>query len=115
MVETAIAKLREQQAKVAAHSAPWMVAQQLMDICRNEPACAELIAQNLDNEKMSIVEAEKKIKALADAHHKKSGGNSAAVSPMEAEKALRKFYGLPKQGEAAPAGGITTDYRDLLR
>ena len=112
MVDVAIAKLREQQAKVAAHSAPWMVAQQLMDICRNEPTCAEIIAQDLENEKMSIVEAEKKIKAFADNH---KSGSSACVGPEDSDRILREFYGLPKQGEAASAGGITTDYMDLLR
>lgn len=112
MVDTAIAMLRKQQAKVLARSAPWMVAEQLIDICRNEPACAELIEKDLANPGMSIVEAEKKIKAFADAH--KTGG-FACVTPAEADGILRKFYGLPERG-ASPVqtGGITTDYMELL-
>lgn len=59
----ALDKLREQQSGVREHTAPWMVAQQLMDICRHDPASAELILQDLDRPAMSIVEAEKKVKA----------------------------------------------------
>ena len=59
----ALDKLREQQSGVREHTAPWMVAQQLMDICRHEPASVELILQDLDRPAMSIVEAEKKVKA----------------------------------------------------
>lgn len=116
MTDIAIAKLREQQAKAKERSPQWMVAEQLIDICRNEPKSAELIAKDLENEKMAIVEAEKQIKALADERHRKNRGGSVAVSPMEAEKALRKFYGLPERGAAPePAGGVTFNFEDFLR
>lgn len=108
--EQAIEKLREQQSKVKERSAPWMVAEQLMDICRREPASAELIAQDLENEKMSIVEAEKQIKAFADQH---MTGNFACVTPVEAENILRKFYGLPRPGETVTAG-ISLNLADFL-
>ena len=64
MIERAIAMLEEQQSKVQARSPQWMVGEQLKDICRQEPHCAELIAQDLENSAMSITEAEKKIKAF---------------------------------------------------
>lgn len=92
-VEKAIAAIEEQQAKVKARSAPWMVGEQLKDICRHEPACAELIYKDLQVKEMSITEAEKKIKAFAD---KNKTGNFACVTPMEAERILREFYGLPE-------------------
>lgn len=106
-VENAIAKLKEQQGKVGARSAPWLVAEQLMDICRHEPASAELIAQDLDNPEMSIEKAEQQIRAYADGH---KTGNFACVTPAEADDILRKFYGLPAVGDAAsvqpaPVGG----------
>ena len=91
-VESAIAKLRQQQSKVKDRSQQWMVAEQLIDICRREPASAELINQDLDNPSMSITEAEKKIKAFADNH---KTGNFACVIPVEADRILREFYGLP--------------------
>lgn len=78
--------------------AAWMVGEQLKDICRMEPRSAELIAQDLQVEAMGIVEAEKKIKAFADAH---KTGNFSCVTPMEADRILREFYGLPIAGEPA--------------
>lgn len=96
--EQAITKLREQQSKVKARSAQWMVAKQLMDICRHEPASAELIAQDLDNPELSIEKAERQIKALAD---KNKQGSFSCVTPAEADEVLRKFYGL-----ATPGGAI---------
>ena len=95
-VDKAIAMIEKQQAKVKARSAPWMVGEQLKDICRREPHSAELIAQDLEVEKMSITEAEKKIKAFAD---KNKTGNFSCVTPVEADKILREFYGLPEPFE----------------
>lgn len=92
MLNKAIAAIEEQQARVKARSPQWMVGEQLKDICRREPKSAELIAQDLTVKEMSITEAEKKIKAFAD---KNKTGNFACVTPIEAEKILREFYGLP--------------------
>lgn len=90
--ERAKSKIEAQQAKVKPRSPQWMVGEQLKDICRQEPRSAELIAQDLENEAMSITEAEKKIKAYADGH---KTGNFSCVIPAEADRILREFYGLP--------------------
>lgn len=100
MIEQAIALLELQQSKVKERSAPWMVAEQLKDICRLEPESAELIAQDLENPEMGIVQAEKKIKAFADAH---KTGSFSCVTPSEAEGILREFYGLGSG--TGPTGG----------
>lgn len=76
---SAIEKLLEQQARVPEYSAPWMVAEQLMDICRREPHSAQLIDQDLDNPEMGIVQAEAKIRAYSDANHK--GATCFCVTP----------------------------------
>ena len=94
--EQAIQAIEAQQKEVKERSPQWMVGEQLKDICRLEPRSAELIAQDLQVKEMGIVEAEKKIKAFADAH---KTGNFACVTPMEADRILRKFYGLPAAGE----------------
>ena len=104
MVDKAIAMIEKQQEAVKPRSAQWMVGEQLKDICLREPRSAELIAQDLEVEKMSITEAEKKIKAFADAN---KTGNFACVTPVEAETILREFYGLPEpfeDGGAADRG-----------
>ena len=110
--ERAIALLEEQQAKVPPRSPQWMVAEQLKDICRREPYSAELIAQDLENPAMSITEAEKKIKAFADGH---KTGNFACVAPVEADRILREFYGLPSlEAEPEGPGAQVIDLADFL-
>lgn len=117
MTDQAVHKLREQQSQVEEYSAAWMVAEQLMEICRREPDSAELIAQDLDNPEMSIVQAEGQIKAYADAK-KPKGAGCVCVSPAQAEEVLRHFYGLPAGGNAgAPAGepaGLGLSLSDFL-
>jgi hypothetical protein len=94
--EQVIQAIEEQQKKLTARSAPWMVGEQLKDICRREPESAELIAQDLQVEAMSLQEAEKKIKAFADAH---KTGSFACVTPAESDRILREFYGLKRPDE----------------
>lgn len=110
MMEEAIRKLREQQSGVKERSPQWMVAQQLMDLCRAEPECAELLARDLDMPELSIVEAEKKIKAFADSH---KTGSFACVIPAEADRILREFYGLPLRREPEGAGALGLDLADF--
>lgn len=49
MIDTAISLLQEQQSKAEKWSTVWTVAEQLMDICREDIRCAELIAKDLEN------------------------------------------------------------------
>lgn len=118
----AVALIEEQQKKTKERSAQWMVGEQLKDICRMEPASAELLARDLKSENMSIIEAEKKIKAFADKH---IVDKSSCVAPIEADRILREFYGLPEAGntpastpataKAANAPGVMSlDLEDLL-
>ena len=87
--------IEQQQAAVKERSPQWMVGEQLKDICRREPACAEILADDLEQKGMDISAAEKKIKAFADSH---KTGSFACVTPAEADKILREFYGLPEPG-----------------
>ena len=95
-VNEALRAIEAQQNEVKKYGPQWMVGEQLKDICRMEPACAELLVQDLSVKEMSITEAEKKIKAYADKHRT---GNFACVPPIEAERILREFYGLPGKAE----------------
>ena len=110
---SAIEKLKAQQAAVKERSAPWMVAEQLMDLCRREPDCAELIDRDLDNPQMGIVEAERKIKAFADQH---KTGSFSCGTPGEAERRLREFYGLPAADapEAGRRRAVVVDLADFF-
>lgn len=84
-------KIEAQQKKEKGRTAAWMVGEQLKDMARREPESAELLDKDLDIPEMSIQAAEKKIKAYADAHRT---GSFACVTPIEAERILREFYGL---------------------
>lgn len=91
MQKTAIEMIEKQQAKLQEGSAAWVVGEQLKDMCRMEEDAAQIIAEDLQNESMSVQNAEKQIKAYADKH---KTGNFSFVSPQKAEEILRKFYGL---------------------
>ena len=99
MFMSAVGKIERQQAKEKGRTAAWMVGEQLKDMARREPESAELLDKDLDIPKMSIQHAEKKIKAYADAH---KTGSFACVTPVEAERILREFYGLTARAEQSP-------------
>ena len=121
MLETAIKRIEEQQAKLKEGTAAWVVGEQLKDICRREAKSAELIAQDLQVESMSITEAEKRIKAFSDKNVGKE--KFFCVTPVEADRILREFYGLPsalaeeetpKAAEPAVDSGKLIDISDFL-
>lgn len=90
----------EAQQKGKENTAAWMVGEQLKDICRMDPHCAELVLQDLDNPEQSLEKAAKQIKAYADKQPKID--RCVVVPPAVAEGILRKFYGLP-DASASPA------------
>lgn len=99
MLKTALEKITAQQPKE--RTSVWMVGEQLKDILRAEPHLAEIVTQDLDVEGMSLAACENQIKEFADKH--RSGGFSC-VLPLEADRIIRAFYGLPERGEGpAPA------------
>ena len=81
----------EAQQKGKENTAPWMVGEQLKDICRADPSAAAIVAEDLQNPDMSLEKCERQIKAWADKHKK---GSCAVVPPNVAEEIVRKFYGL---------------------
>ena len=110
ILSAAIEKITAQQPKERA--AVWMVGEQLKDMLRAEPQFAEIVLQDLENESMNIANCEKKIKAYADKH---KTGNFACVTPVEAERIIREFYGLSDTpaAVAAPTGGGSAKIIDL--
>lgn len=108
---TVFEKIEAQQAKLKDTEPAWMVGEQLKDICRTDPGCAEIVSQDLENESMSIVAAAKKIKAYADKQPR--SGNCVCVSPRKAESIIREFYGLPAGGEESTERADVPDILDL--
>lgn len=112
----------EAQQKGLEDTTVYMVGQQLKDICRSDPACADIVAEDLQNKEMSIAACEKKIKAYADEIKAKKKVRSVGVSPEAAERIIRQFYGLPEavaqvegpSREQTPAIGGVLDLDALL-
>ena len=115
MLEKCITAISEQQ-KGKENSAVWFVGEQLKDICRVTPGAADIVLQDLSVPEMSIEKCEKKIKALADERHKKNKGNCAFVSPAEADKIIRAFYGISAAAEQSKpaAAAKTIDLDDFI-
>ena len=111
----AIAAIEAAQKKQKERSAPWMVGEQLKDICRKEPASAELMLHDINGAGMGLADAEKKIKEHAD---KNRVGKFACVTPTEADGILREFYGLPypdaQTAEAPKKDSGVIDLMDFL-
>ena len=86
----------------------WMVGQQLIDICRVDKHCAQIVAEDLENPEMGLHTAAKQIKAYADKQPRKE--NCVCVPPDVAESIIRKFYCLPEveagQVKEEPAADI---------
>lgn len=86
----------EAQQKGKENTDVWMVGEQLKDICRQDPRCADIVADDLENPDMSLTAAAKKIKGKADELRKgMKGANCVCVPPNVAEAVIRDFYGLP--------------------
>ena len=74
------------------NTAPWMVGEQLKDICRREPRCEQIVLEDLASANMSLEKCEQKIKQWADSQ--KNGQKCVCVPPQVAERIIRDFYGL---------------------
>ena len=77
------------------------VGEHLKMICRADPACEQIVAEDLQHKSMGIVECEKQIAALADEIEKKAKNKGKSlrvgVDFFAAEDKIRKFYGLPER------------------
>ena len=93
-----ITKIEAQQ-KGRENTGAWMVGEQLKDICRQDPSCADIVAADLENKDMSLEKAEGKIRAKADELRRTmKGADCVCVPPNVAEDIIREFYGLPAAG-----------------
>ena len=95
----AIAAIEKQQ-EGRKRDAAWMIGEQLKDICCRESHSAAILLEDLQNTKMALAEAEKKI---AERARQNRQGTCGCVTPWEAEEILRDFYGLGGGVEELPA------------
>lgn len=83
------------------NSPAWMIGQQLIDMIKADERIAPIIGEDLQNPGMSLEKCAEAMKKRADEIHSKTKGNCVCITPAEAEKVIRKFYGLPDPAEAA--------------
>lgn len=86
----------------------WMCGEQLLEMIAPDEAAAKLVLNDLKHGGMSLEDCEAKISAFARK-------NGSCCTGAEAEKIIRKYFGLPEQTAApkpepaappAPAGSI---------
>ena len=117
VMEEVTRKIRNQQGKE--HSRVWHTGEHVLEFLGKCPQYAELISADLDNPEMSLTNFEKAIAKAARA-------NGGGLGGSDADAVLRKFYGLPAEGEDVPTpapvstqaapevGGIHVDLSDFL-
>ena len=94
----AIEEIKRQQSGKE-NSTAWMIGMQLIDMIKAEPAISQIVEEDLQNPDMSLTKCADAMRKHADEIHSKSKGNCVCITPAEAEKVIRKFYGLPDQTE----------------
>ena len=105
---TVFEKIEAQQAKLKETEPAWMVGEQLKDICHSDLHCADIVAEDLESEAMSLEKAAAALKKYSDDNHGKA--RCFCITPKVADQILRKFYGLPEaSAEPAPTTSDTFD------
>lgn len=92
-------KIVELQAKLDPGSCAYEIGEQLKDICRGDPACENILLEDLQNPGMGLAAADKMLYDWGEKQAKGKGG--CGISGRKAEELLREFYGLPAAGAAA--------------
>lgn len=115
-------RITDLQGEFNPDSIPYMIGEQLKDICRRDPACEQILLEDLQNPDMGLAAADKKLYEYGKTLAKGRGG--VGISPRAAEKVLREFYGLPEAGaegkskpvqaEKAPSGPFSLDLSAFL-
>lgn len=109
MVEDTVEKIREQQRKLKNTGPAYQVGQQLIDIVRRDGAVtAQIVEEDLTAGK-TLTECEKDIAAFAKQN---KSGNFGFCSTEDAEKIIRKYFGIEEVKKEETTGMI--DFEDFL-
>ena len=101
--------IRNQQSKLRQGEPAYTVGLQLLDMMAEDDRIAQILAEDLQNDGMNLEKCAAALKTHADEIHKKNGGSCVCVTPDEAGKIIRKFYGLPDPEERGAAGTPEAD------
>ena len=96
-------RIDELQGEFNPDSCAYEIGEQLKDICRKDPACEQILLEDLQNPAMGLAAADQ---MLYDWGRNHKVGNCCGISGRKAEELLREFYGLPAAGEAVAVPAV---------
>lgn len=91
-LQKAIEEIRKQIEKLDPRKKVWCVGMQLIDILNETPTAAAIVLEDFKNPGMKVEDCEKKIEAFAKENR---DGNVGFCPPLEADRIIREFYGIP--------------------
>lgn len=84
---------KQQSGKV--NTPAFVIGLHLIDMMKQDGRIASILEEDLQNPEMSLERCAQKLKDAADARHRETKSSTICITPTEAEKIIRKFYGLP--------------------
>ena len=111
MLDAVIKKIEEQQ-KLNVNTPAFTVGEHLKDILKKcSSQCCEIVLKDLEVEKMSISECEKRIAKYASVHR---NGNTSFCPPNVAEEIICKFYGISTESKPVESNSTFVDLSDFI-
>ena len=112
-------ELIEKQQSGKDNTPAFVIGLHLIDMMKQDGRIEAILEEDLKNPEMSLENCAKKLQAEADNIHKQTKRNPVCLTPLQAEKIIRKFYGLPDpedipQLAPAPEPSGIIDLEDLL-
>lgn len=101
-MSNAIELIKEQQKKLRETDPAYMIGLQLIDMIREDTGIDRILTEDLQGDGMDLTACAAAMKKHADGIHTREKGSCVCIHPKEAEKVIRKFYGLPDPDERAP-------------
>ena len=77
------------------NSPAFVIGLHLIDMMKQDGRIEAILEEDLKNPEMSLEDCAKKLQAEADRIHRETKKNTVCLTPLQAEKIIRKFYGLP--------------------
>ena len=107
--------IRDQQDKLKHGGTAWTIGLQLLDMMERDGRLAPILEEDLQNDGMNLEKCAAAMRARADEIHKKTKETCVCITADEAEKVIRKFYGLPdpEGRDAAGAPEAAADFISL--
>ena len=112
-------ELIEKQQRGKDNTPAFVIGLHLIEMMKQDGRIEAILEEDLQNPEMSLENCAKKLQDAADQIHRETKKNTVCLTPMQAEKIIRKFYGLPDQGDVpqpapAPEPSDIIDLEDLL-